>query len=634
MGGKSRKKKSKSGKSSSEPSGSQPGTFEEGVPAESAGNAGTPDAPESQPAQSGRTMTTPDEPVTLTVTPSLPTDESTATPAPAPAPAPADEPEEADVEFSEDSNLGTRIIEDDIPDDSTVADLTASIESLLSEERDPAPYQLNEPEDADVEAFVNTPSETRVLKNDISDDTVEAKLLAALLGRDLSFEVDLLEDVRRQSTPFVMVSETQWNDMMESGTIKAAEDPPAKEEPTASTTDAPAGQNPPPRRSSDPADTDQDKKRGEVEDEHKRAEEERKRADYLEARLQAAEDKREALEERLKEVRNNYSDLCATHESTRHNRQLDQVKFEDRLEVRNRVEEQLRARVQSLENNLLRANRNRSQPGTETASQHLRANHSQLEEELHAARRRENRLVADLETERARSERLEMQLMEGLPEIEENFDDQRQANHDKQQRRALLTELKKTQEALKDSQSGLWKARSEVHRLNLNKFDKATEFIDHYSHLFDPHSELYSGLMEAAKYRDGIGKQPTAAQGFELAAFRDYLEERTRVLRDAMVAADPRPMLEAFDAEWKTTAEEKDWGAMITYRLSATRAAAALGFPRESEDHPDAFDDMMMHAGAAQDRFGDDYNGEVAEQVSDLRDELERRRSSRTQASP
>lgn len=628
MGGKSRKKKSKSGKSSSEPSGSQPDTFEEGVPAESAGNAGTPDAPGSQPVQSGRTMTTPDEPVTLTVTPSLPTDESTVTP----APAPADEPEEADVEFSEDSNLGTRIIEDDIPDDNTVADLTASIESLLSEERDPAPSQLNEPEDADVEAFVNTPSETRVLKNDISDDTVEAKLLAALLGRDSSFEEDPLEDVRRQSTPFVMVSETQWNDMMESGTIKAAEDPPAKEEPTASTTDAPAGPSSLPRRCSDPADTDQDKKR--AEEESKRAEEERKRADYLEARLQAAEDKREALEERLKEVRNNYSDLCATHESTRHNRQLDQVKFEDRLEVRNKVEEQLRARVQSLENNLLRANRNRSQPGTETQSQHPHAGHSQLEEELHAARRRENRLVADLETERARSERLETQLMEGLPEIEESFDDQRQANHDKQQRRALLTELKKTQEALKDSQSGLWKARSEVHRLNLNKFDKATEFLDHYNHLFDPHSELYSGLMEAAKYRDGIGRQPTAAQGFELAAFRDYLEERTRVLRDAMVAADPRPILDAFDAEWKTTAEEKDWGAMITYRLSATRAAAALGFPRESEDHPDAFDDMMMHARAAQDRFGDDYNVEVAEQVRDLRDELERRRSSRTHASP
>lgn len=301
--------------------------------------------------------------------------------------------------------------------------------------------------------------------------------------------------------------------------------------------------------------------------------EQSKRMEELEERLRASEAQREGLEEQVADLRGKWSETVSRYDTMRENRNKDTAKHLDRMKDRDREEDRLRARVELLEDELVQArgagaNDPAPAPTTTTGAKDEDEGEGEdvrgLRRLCAQAVRREAGLLKDLELERDRSRRLEQHLQ--------------------QQVGALTAELTKTRDALADSQKNHLEARSEVNRLHLRRFSSAAQFMGYYGRLLlDPHSRLYETMVAIAGYRDGTGPAPTAEQRAGLRLFRDYLEERAEVLREAMEMDDPRPVLRAFDDKWGAETVRSDWGAMIALRLSATRAATALGFTTDEE---------------------------------------------------
>lgn len=182
----------------------------------------------------------------------------------------------------------------------------------------------------------------------------------------------------------------------------------------------------------------------------------------------------------------------------------------------------------------------------------------------------------DMERDRlqARVQSLEDQLVEARETGGNSTSDmEEQQQQQQQQIRALMTELTRTRGALAESQENYSEALTEISRLNLGRFSSAALFMNHCDRLLDPDSRLYETMVAIATYRDGAGPVPTEEQRADFRLFRDYLGERAEVLREAKELDDPRPALRAFDDKWAAEAARNDWGAMVTLRLSATRAA-------------------------------------------------------------
>lgn len=355
-----------------------------------------------------------------------------------------------------------------------------------------------------------------------------------------------------------------------------------------------------------------------ITDEHGR------RIDNIEDRLRVSEEQRVKLEKQLAEVSESFNAMRHRHDVLSRNRAQERSRYEERMEDRDKEEDRLRRRVKLLEDQLFEARKKASQSLTKPAQ----SDFIKLQWNFDQVVLRESKLIAELVSERDKSKRLEKQLSDQVPwEYEEELD-----RLSPEQVKLIRIKLQKTRADLQASQKNYLQARSEINRLNLSRFPTAIQFLEHYSKLLDPHSKLYQTMVVIANYRDGTGKEPTAEQRAEFRLFRDYLEERADILRQAVGLNDPRPILQKFDDRWADEAISNDWGAMITLRLSATRAATALRFAPSIEEKLEALEEMNASNKISRHRLGEDHDSGIAETVNDLHDEMEKLKRPRAKA--
>lgn len=345
-----------------------------------------------------------------------------------------------------------------------------------------------------------------------------------------------------------------------------------------------------------------------------------KRVEDLEEQLQKSEDERKKLESLTKELRARFTEAQGNFEDAVERRRREQEKYADRSEDCEREATDLRKRIKTLQDQLDEARAWRAQARShfqsQPASQPPSPAHDaikKLTEDLEDMSTREKMMAHYLAAERRRSARLEKQMSEGLPVVDDKFEGQTKGRV-----RALLVELKKTRAALEDSQKNLRLVRAENNRLTMKNFPSAKQLLEHYGRLLDPQSQLYATVHAMAAYRDGTGEAPSLDQREDFMNFRMYLEERANVLREAMTLPDPKELLKDFDDRWAEEALKGDWGATVTLRLSATRAATALRYQADTES---TMKEMRAKLEIARARNG---SLSAAQKVFEIQDELQK----------
>lgn len=310
-----------------------------------------------------------------------------------------------------------------------------------------------------------------------------------------------------------------------------------------------------------------------------------KRVQQLENKLQRSEYERQKLDTLTKELRERFTRAQGNFEYADDMRKRELQKYEMKSEDRDKEATELWRRIKALEDDLVQERARHAQTRSPTHSQAgsqpptpTRDGIQRLQEDLEDMTNRERKLAQSLKAERRKSAGLKRQLSQGLPVADDMLEGKM-----RWQVRALLAELQKTRAALGDSQRSFRLVRAQNNRLAVRQFSGARQLLAHYGRLLDPRSQLYETLHAIAAYRDGTGGAPTFDQQEEFRTFREYLDERARVLHEAMEVRDPRKLLKEFDDRWAEEALKGDWGATITLRLSATRAATALRYQADVE---------------------------------------------------
>lgn len=306
--------------------------------------------------------------------------------------------------------------------------------------------------------------------------------------------------------------------------------------------------------------------------------EQSKRIEDLEELLWSSEEQRYELQDQVADLKGRLDETVAMYETFKENRNKDNARYLDRLADRDRERDRLQASLKLLEDQLVEARGTRANSCTSVGRGRERGGVSAGGQQL-----------------------LQQQRVE-----------------------ALTSELLRTRDALADSQKKYWEARCEISRLGPGQFSSAAQAMDYCRRLVDPHSRLYATMMATVRHRDGAGPPPTEEQRADLRLFRDYLWERAEVLREAMGLDDPRPALEPFDDEWAAEAARNDWGATVMLRLCATRAATAVRFGTGGGTGLAELAALKSSMALSRERMGEDYRGDVGEEVNDMYDELQK----------
>lgn len=362
-----------------------------------------------------------------------------------------------------------------------------------------------------------------------------------------------------------------------------------------------------------------------------------------EAQLRAKEAE---LETALRIVR----ELEQERETMEIGREKEQIDFEASIKSKEEHEDLLYARIKKLEEKLLRAN-DRQALMNMPVDRLLSEQSAQAEKakmDIDALKRRQRGLIAEVESKSNTVARLDAQLMEGLSDtrqeqvtgteiginnpppfggsstgiLRETYVPESVSREQARENRMLLTELRKTRDALKDHKSYLWRARSEIHRLQLDRFSTANEFVDYYGNVLDPYSQIFKTMRGVANYCDGIDKEPAPDVTAELDRFQRFLGERTQLLRDIMDLEDPTELLEKFDEKWGQASVDNDWGSILSRNAMAVRATVDLKLQKPGK----GVGDLLQAEKTVQERFGHDFNDEVTDKVVDLQDDLRRKK--------
>ncbi|PSR98997.1 hypothetical protein BD289DRAFT_479785 [Coniella lustricola] len=334
----------------------------------------------------------------------------------------------------------------------------------------------------------------------------------------------------------------------------------------------------------------------------------------------------------------------------------EQIKIEDRLKMKIKEVNALLGRNRKLEDNLMLANNRQSQlnlPVAKLLSQQS-AKAEKYKKEIDALKRRLSDLFADLESERDRADRLQAQLMERQPALRlDQADSERggdqspshslsgserkqralAADSEEQQKenRGLMTELRATRESLMQSTSYLWRARSQIKQLQLDRCSSVGEFLQEYGHGLDPCSKIFDTMRHVANYCDEVAEEPSKEVADELKLFETFLLERTQLLRDIMNREDPTDIMEAFGAKWGEAVLDNDWGSNFTRNEVVVKETAKILLAKKVNRE----DAVLETESKVKERFEGSYSDDVIDRFVGLQDEINQaqRRNGKTRGS-